>query len=450
MRASFLFFSILVSTSMGFASVEAMFHPYDPTLQRIANAIVNAEESVDIAVYNIDASNRNPIIAAIDSDEIQARLQSGDLKIRMIFEGYESKEGNQKKMAKLEDCGIDVRHLGSSRKMHHKYAVIDGNGQNPVLITGSANWSVSSRDHYNENILFFENKLGITKAFQREFHLLWNVSREFGETRFPSHEVNGVDANMEEGLRTYFNTENFQVKNGRLHKKRGGEGWVLTRQIVAAIDSADHKVSIATTRLRLRPIYEAILRAAERGVDVDIVVTMGEYEFKGRRNKMKLKDCDDVYRKDCSTSQNFVVYLERDNFPGHESVQVRYKWFHVKKSVYLQKQMHSKYIIVDDNRVLTGSFNWSVSSEYNHIENVVDFEGAVYPQLLAQFLGDFENLWNKNRDSFGGLIERYEDKLSNGEKIDCGFPAKTLSSSEIDYLLNTGRRVGESLTKACS
>ncbi len=417
-----------------------MFHPYDPTLNEIANYILNAEESVDMALYNIDTTRTNPVIQAISSPEIQERIKSQDLSIRIIFEGYSTKEKNHKKMSELEALGIDAKYLGMSRKMHHKFATIDSRSQRPVLITGSANWSLSSRRNYNENILYFENKPGITAAFQNQFDLLWSKAKEFG--RATSEPKRGfLKTDVERGFSVFFNTQNLKVTKRGFSKDSTKEGYVLTRQIVNLINNANSSIEIATTRIKLRPIYEALKSAAARGVKIDVLVTMGEYSPSYFRNRSKMKECTDIYADKCSTSQNFSIFLQREDYPGKENVNVRIKYFDLRKDSYLQKQMHSKYLITDNKTLITGSFNWSVSAEYNHFENIIRVEGQENPEILKSFNSDFDRMWDMNRSNLDSFTKNLEEKVRSKEKINCSFEPMALSFNEIDYLLNTGKRV---------
>lgn len=447
MKLTLLLSLILLSLSAK-AEVSVLFHPYDPTLKTISKWISQAKESVDIAMYNIDADGKNPIVAKIKSRSIQKRLKSGRLQIRMIFEGFASKEKNAAKMQKLEDLGIDVKYLGSSKKMHHKFAVIDANGSNPRLITGSANWSMSSRRHFNENILFMQKEYDFTDQFNNEFVLLWKVSREFGN----KHEYTDVIRHgARPSLKAKFNTSNFKVKNGRLVKDRSKKGYVLTRKIIKTIDEAQEHIQIATTRIKLRPIYDALLNAAARGVKIDIVVSMSEYTYKNSRKRKKLPSCSSAFEKNCSTSKNFSIFLSRDSFKGHENINLRVKYFNLQKTAAasLVKQMHSKYMIIDSNKVLTGSFNWSYSAEYNHIENIVTLEHSQYPSVLENFSHDFDRLWALNRDGYEPLIEKVEANLLKSRKMKCSFNPMTLSFEEVDYLLASGKRVGKKLKSVC-
>lgn len=455
MRHLLLSLSILLATAtVNAKNVKTLFHPYDATMVEIADYIMNAESTIDMALYNIDANKKNPVIAALSSKEVQERIQSGKLSVRILFEGYSTKEVNQKKMAQLEEIGLDARYLGVGRKMHHKYATIDTFSDKPVLITGSANWSLISKRNFHENILYFEGKPGITNTFQKQFNLLWSQAKEFGKSKGqkgPQQVSIQTAKDVEEGFKVYFNTENLKVTPKGFRRDRSKKGFVLTREIVKLIDDAEHTIEVATTRLKLRPIYEAIKRAAARGVKVNLVVTMGEYTPKYIRSRSKMKECsDDFYIAKCSTSQNFSIFLGKEKFEGKENVELRVKYFDVRKSAYLQKQMHSKYIITDNKTLITGSFNWSVSSENNHFENIVAVSGEQHPGILNEFNADFDRLWGLNRKAYKPLVKDLEKKSVRAEKFKCGFEPMSLTFKEIDHMLGSGKRVGgKSLLKLC-
>jgi phosphatidylserine/phosphatidylglycerophosphate/cardiolipin synthase-like enzyme len=449
MNHAFITLLILLSFN-NYAKVSALFHPYQDTFSAITERFAQADSQIDMALYNIDASANNPIIAFFATDSVQARIKSGDLKVRLVFEGYEKKDKNFIKMEKLESLGIDVKYLGSSKKMHHKFAIVDGyKGNNDAfLITGSANWSMSSLRNYNENILFFDHEQKIASSYQKQFDLLWELSKEIGIKRTYEKSVSFRSLTSEVSI-AHFNTENFEVRNNRLYKSRKEQGFVLTKKIAAAIDKAESHIKIATTRFKLRPIYDAIKRAAKRGVKVDIVVTMGEYEYKYMRKKMKEQKCADIFNKKCSTSKNFSILLSREDFIGSELVDVRIKFFNVSLAAYLSKQMHSKYMIVDDKKVLTGSFNWSYSAEFNHIENLIVLEGSDYRSAHESFLADFTYLWNMGRSHYSGFVKKVAKAAKAKKKINCAFKPMVLTFGEIDKMLSVAKKNKSSLKKVC-
>jgi len=491
--------------------VNVVFSP-DPegaqALVSTAQALSEATETIDIAIYNMGSKETNPVVALFSTTEMQEKIQSGELKIRLLFEGFSSAEGNAKRMTELEELGIDVRHLGSfsSKKMHHKFAVVDGKSANPILVTGSGNWSLTSATKYDENTLFFRNTPGLAASFFSEFQFLWSKSESFGNDLYAEYEIVENFTPEEEGLEAYFNIDNFTInRRGSLSADRSVEGWTITRQIVKAIDQAEKSIQIATTRFKLRPIYDAVIRAAERGVDVKIIVTMDEYEFFNVRESAFLYprkitkernriiadleySCDEEdstqefcaegfdlrayatvlatdyivdypvdtelveqcnfepFDQECSSGVNFAVFLDRNDYPGHENVSVRIKWFHMNPNANLTQQMHSKYMVIDSKTLLTGSFNWSNSAEYNHIENIVKVSGPAYHQVLRSYGYNFNTLWDLRRENYLFYVDALEQEVAaNSETRTCKLDAMSLSFSRIDYLLDTGLRMGSTL-----
>ncbi len=56
--------------------------------------------------------------------------------------------------------------------------------------------------------------------------------------------------------------------------------------------------------------------------------------------------------------------------------------------------MHHKVIIIDENIVITGSFNFSQNANRSNDENVLIIES---PEVAAQYLGEFEKVYKGGR-----------------------------------------------------
>lgn len=463
----------------------AMFHHTDPSLEEIARLIRDPRyQRLDIAMYSFTTSDSSPVIQALRDPVVQQRIQSGDFIVRIIFQGYDGSRESDSTV--LEEIGADVRTF-RSKHMHHKLGIFDANDVDPVVVTGSANWSMSSYSRYNENILFVKNHLGVARAYQAEFEKLWSWAVPFGsDLQFPANTVEDP-ADVAYGVEPLFNSENFEFSDGTIRIKRGeGKRYTLTRALVKAIDGATNNIKMATTRIALRPVYDALLRAVERGVTVQIITNQDQYDFRNVRDDWRLKTCEptssddhllaccdrvrnpetgvqelmyDPYEDKCSTSQVHSYFLAQDTFPGHENVDVRIKFFSLApgRAANLLRQMHAKYTIVDDRIVFAGSFNYSVSSEKNHLENVVMIDGARYPETLADFQDNFGKLFNLGREEFLapeiGFRDRFEKAHAERTQTTCDFTTGyALTYEEIDQILGarTRHRQWRRLPEACA
>lgn len=446
MRISLLIIVLLFQVQVH-AEIRALFHPYDETFVEINRWISEAQGTIDIAMYNMDAKTDNDVIRHLASPEIQNRLARKNLQIRLIFNGNPKKSAE--KLKAFEELGMDVRYMDQAKTLHHKFALIDAGTAAARLVTGSANWSMFSRLNYSENVLFLEHEPRTTLAFQREFESLWQVADDYNPDS-KSKSAKTVEVNRDdEGLSAHFNTENFKLVDGRFVDDHSQEGFVLTRTLVSAIEDARESILVATTRIKLRPVYEALLKAAQRGVKVQIVVSMDEYETKKFRSGKTVPSCPDLYDADCSAGNNYTVFLEREDFPAHENIDVRVKFFNMNLGAHLSHQMHSKYMIVDRTLVLSGSFNWSYSAEYNHIENLLVMDGASHPEVARAFVNDFERLYELNRKSYSELQARFEKVLDSIEKVDCSFEPLSVTFQEIDQLFSTADERGKSFKDVC-
>ena len=420
----------LVVSKITYASVQVMFHPHDPTLASIAQTFMEAKKSAQVVLYNIDVTNENPIVKAIQSDAFKRKLSQG-FQLQMIFEGYGTPEDNIKKMQALESLGIDVRFLGSSKKIHHKFAVFDSGLKTERLITGSANWSMGSFRNYDENILFIENEPGIISQFAEEFALLWTQSQEFGSSLYP--EIQNIKrARLNGDLHSYFNSPNFVWSNKGPQNPRDMNP-LLTKTVVASIEQAKKSIVIASARIKLAPIHHALLRAAQRGVQIRIVVSQAEYTSSSAREKIQLKDCgNNLFHSQCSVGVNFSPLLD-PSLTGRNNMQIRLKFFNLDLANNITHQMHNKYMVIDGRWILSGSFNWSNSSEWQHIENVVVIDGSVHQQVRNRFLDNFNYLWNMNRN---------QNDLKNLVSTGCFMKPTMLTFQEIDSLRKSAREMG--------
>lgn len=412
---------------------QAWFHPYDPSLKHIAKILTQAKSSIDIAMYSMSISSQSPVIKSLLSKNTQERIHNSNLKIRLIFQGYETGDKRIEQLQKLEDMGIDVRYFANTKKLHHKFAVIDGNSLSPRLITGSANWSLSSYKNYNDNILYFASSPLLSKTYQEEFNLLWTYAKKFGKEQTTTPPLSLLKTtSTEPGIKSYFNSENLK-KPTKNKKKIHASDYILTHQIVQGINQAKDTIDIATTRIKLFPVYKALLKAADRGVKINIVVTMAQYTSWYKRNRGSLKNCKDDYQAHCSVGVKYSSLLEKNSLK-QSNIQVRVKYFDLRPLESIKNQMHHKYMIIDNQHVLTGSFNWSFSSEFQHIENLLSIQKTDYPYIVKQFQKDFQTLWVPYNKDFNAFYFKLKENLKYKKKFNCHFKPLILSFSQIDKM----------------
>lgn len=107
--------------------------------------------------------------------------------------------------------------------------------------------------------------------------------------------------------------------------------------LVQAIDNAQHTLIGAIYSLTSDEVVRALIWARVREVDVRLKV--------------------DKLQSQGTTQSRLLKQLKQDGVPVQVSK--------------FNRTMHNKFIVVDSNWVLTGSFNWTTNAEYRNEENLV-------------------------------------------------------------------------------
>lgn len=386
-------------------SIEVLFHPHDPALTKTASWIVEARGQIDLALYSLDTHESSPVIQALKAAETRRRIDGGELRVRLVFEGYGSKEDAIRKMQALEDLGVDVREFARSAKMHHKFAVIDPEGPRGRVITGSANWSMMSQRNYDENTLYFENEPEPLARFRHEFDRLWAQSREFGNAG-PELPEGPRDFPDQPGVAIHFNTT-------RWIDRESNESRFLAGEVIRVIDESRAAIDAATTRARHPDILAALERASARGVRVRLLIGQDDYRDVWKRSAALL---DPV---------NLILRIKMYNFtPGN----------------FLTRQMHHKFLIIDDRVLLTGSYNWSLSSENGHVENLVELRDEAAAPVMGRYRREFDRLWDLGRDRWPAVLEETRRLRREGRLPRCAFAPMALAYAEARALVGSGRK----------
>jgi phosphatidylserine/phosphatidylglycerophosphate/cardiolipin synthase-like enzyme len=144
--------------NIGGKSIECYFSPSDKTTEQIDKAIQSAGGDLQLALLTL---TRNDISASII-----AKHQSGET-VACIIENIND-QGSE--FVDLTNAGVDAMQHTLPFDIHHKYAIIDANTPNsdPIVITGSHNWSTAAETVNDENTLIIHDA-EIANWFLQEF-----------------------------------------------------------------------------------------------------------------------------------------------------------------------------------------------------------------------------------------------------------------------------------------
>jgi len=125
--------------------------------------------------------------------------------------------------------------------------------------------------------------------------------------------------------------------------------------IIELMQSADKYLDICVFTISDNRISDEIIKAFNRGIEIRIVSDNEKMNDDGSDIKLLSKA---------------GVSIKIDHSPSH---------------------MHHKYMIVDEIRVLTGSYNWTKSAaEYNQ-ENIIITDND---EIVTGFIDNFSQLWD--------------------------------------------------------
>ena len=406
-------------------NISVLFSPQaseNSHLARIAELIDSeADESIDIAMYSY--SHQEPVKGAL-----QRALDRG---VKIRFLANSDLANSSSKGGGLEQMGIDVRRV--TKIMHHKLAIIDGPRDNETLdragsahiISGSGNWSSSAATLYDENTVFMTGYPELALRLQRDFDTLWAGSKDvvyndtlaWDQTRGDITDAL-IAANDDPNTHALLTSYNFAPTSS--------QGWsvlgttVVTDALVQAIHGAEHSVHIASGHFLNEPIAQALVDqlGAYPDLDVDIIV-----------------DCQETSKSGAiATLKNKI-----ESLGGHIGYKCNtYRW-HYK----LAKQMHHKYMVIDERTLYTGSLNFSLNAEINTFENMLMFTGAEHSALVSSYLANHAAVRSYGQEEGGEALQELIDDIATGDSV----PLNWYTAISMD--LDTFRDLKDAIRERC-
>lgn len=407
---------------------------------RIAQLIDAAQHTVDVAMYSFSDAG---ISAALE------RAVDRGVRVRFVFEtANEDKKltGSAlqgSKSGRLEAAGVNVRFV--NKIMHHKFAIIDGprddveRAGTATLVTGSGNWSFSGGSTFDENTLFLTGQAELAMRYQREFDLMWNHSRDLVADPSLAFEVSTADLSSipdDPGIDVLFTSDNFDISEGSTTFRTDKSSLQVVARWVEAIQGARRSIHIASGHLRLRPVAQALIAARQANPDLDIKVYLDQQEFISASGDDFQKDeVEECLAEATSESQRFDC--ENKEFLWSRSVMlagidVRYKSYAFRWDHSYAVQMHDKYMVVDGEKLFTGSYNLSMNAEHDTFENCVVMEGAEFADVISAYEANFAAIWETGRAD--DLLPGLREQIASADPIPIVFPSMALTWQEFTDL----------------
>lgn len=144
--------------------LEIYFSPSDGAMDEVIAAVNGAQDSIDFSIFSMTHDGLR--------DALIARLNAG-VDITAVWDALGA--GNAfSDDETLCAAGAQIKIEDFSGLVHNKFMVIDANGVNPVLITGSMNWSNNGADANDENTLIYQDA-ATAQSYAAEVTKLYNA-----------------------------------------------------------------------------------------------------------------------------------------------------------------------------------------------------------------------------------------------------------------------------------
>ncbi len=162
--------------------VESYFSPSDNTTVAITRALATADEDIQFALLTF--TNNELGAAILDAHE-------RNIDVRGIIDNINDQGGEYNF---LESRGVNVTPDNTTRSTHHKYCIIDATAPNsdPMVVTGSHNWSGGADTRNDENTLILHDD-NIANVFLQEFEARWCEAQGGNACITSSEEVNEIE-----------------------------------------------------------------------------------------------------------------------------------------------------------------------------------------------------------------------------------------------------------------
>jgi len=264
------------------------------------------------------------------------------VRVRIVTDDEHGLEDDDSTLVELELAGVPIVDDDRSALMHNKFMLMDG----ATVWMGSMNYTVNGVYRNNNNVLVLRSVRAV-EAYQAEFDEMFERG-EFGprssENNTGNFTQNGVP------IEVYFASENEVVD-----------------EIIAEINRAQRNIRFMSFSFTRDDIGAALLGRAAAGVDVQ-----GVFENTG-----SVTQFSELPRLFCAG-----IDVRQD---GNNGI------------------LHHKVFVIDEQVVITGSFNFSNNAVESNDENVVIIRD---PDLAALYLEEF------------GRVQRIAERPTN-EETDC-------------------------------
>jgi len=261
--------------------------------------------------------------------------------VRIVTDDEHGIEDDDGVLQRIADAGVPVVDDDRSALMHNKFMIMDSE----AVWTGSWNYTINGTYRNNNNAIVLQNPDAVA-AFQAEFDEMFSDG-EFGTTSTDQGVINFSQGSID--VTVIFAAEADEVP-----------------PLVDVIQTADNNIRIMTFVFSADDLGIAMADMIDQGVTVQ-----GIFE-----NRNSTADWSELPRLHCAGGE-----MRQDGNPY---------------------TLHHKVFIIDDDTVVTGSFNYSGNALSSNDENVVIIRDETIASL---YIDEWQRLWDNAEPLESGEVD---------------------------------------------
>ena len=326
----------------------------ESVMGRLEDFISGAQHSLDFALY--DMRFTQPLQERLAA-ALRERAQHG-VAIRICFDGDKPIQpalaqgqdpAEPGTSAAVQSLGYPWRRIAGMKLMHHKFIIRDASS----VWTGSLNLTDDAFTLMENNVVRLESP-EITSWYKEDFEELWKRENFENTGEIKTAPIPFTIAGTPATVRVMFSP---------------GCGLAIDEEVANRVNHAQRRVRICSLLINSGTLIGALLSLLQQGqVKVDGIydrTQMSEVYVQWKQvpqNHWKVPALEEVIRRAALVGKNSTPYSPtgRHDF------------------------MHNKILLVDDT-VITGSYNFSRSAQYN-AENILFIESAALADQYSAYI----------------------------------------------------------------
>lgn len=296
------------------------------SLNSLENRLI---DKLKIASVRIDAALYDLDSQSITDALIKAHQQS--VKVRIFAE---NENVDEEEFQRLKAAEIPVLDDGDNKGlMHHKFLVIDER----YVWTGSYNLTYRGANKNNNNVVWIDSP-PLAMNFSQEFRKLY-ISAEYDKSSDPNVPFPRITLNDGTEIYTYFAPDNDTIS-----------------PLLKEIESATTSINFMAFSFTHDQLGKGMQEQFKIGIPVN-----GIFDANQKKSNRGYSEYDSMKKAGLS------VRLDKE-----------------------EGAMHHKVIIIDEETVITGSYNFSKNAETRNSENLLIIKGN--KEIARAYLNEFNRL----------------------------------------------------------